>query len=143
MRIIFLALSLLSMSAFAQLTQFQYAVPRDKYNTPINSGLGLPYLIEPTVTNTTFDNTNRVALTFTGVDIGRQYRHLSIYNPSGTLGVYVCLGDSTGCSRDMFKAPAGLGVADDFAYFGVMNDVTYLYYRISAAGSVVPVIRWW
>lgn len=131
--------------AQAQLTEFNNMVPKDKYSTPIISGLGLPFLHEPTITNTTYDNTNRVALTFTGQDVGRQYRHLLIYNPSGTLGVYVCAGgnDVSSCTRDMWKAPATLGVADDFAYFGVLNSITYLYYRISSAGSVTPVIRWW
>ncbi len=117
--------------------------PRDSTNAILYAGLGLPYLIEPTITNTTYDNTNRTALSSTGADTGRQYRHLWIYNPSTSLGVYVCVGDSTGCSTDMWKAPFGVGVVDDFAYFGAANNMTYIYYRISAGGTATPIIRWW
>lgn len=143
MRKLFLLFLLFTPKVFGQIFDYRFPEPKDKNNVPVYAGLGLPYLIEPTITNTTYDLTNRTAISLSGDDNGRQYRHLWIYNPSATISIYVCVGNAGGCSSDMWKAPAGLGVVDDYAYFGIYNSITHVYYRLSSTGSVVPVIRWW
>lgn len=131
---------ILGLEAFAQISVVR--IPRDSGNVPLYGGLGLPYLIEPTVNNTTYDSSHRTALSTTGADQGRQYRHMSIYNPSASVSVYICVGNSNGCTTDMWKAPPTIGMVDDSAYFGPANGITYVYYRVTS-GSVVPLVRWW
>lgn len=139
-------LILLTLMVFSRGTIAQQSIikaPRDSSGAILYAGLGLPYLIQPTIAVTAYDTSNRTALSTTGADTKRQFRHLSIYNPNASIGIYVCVGDSTGCSSDMWYAPPSLGVVDDYAYFGQGNNITHVYYRLSSAGSVVPTIRWW
>lgn len=139
-KLIFIFGLALGLEAWAQISIVR--IPRDSANIPLYGGLGLPYLIEPTVNVASYDTSHRTALSLTGADKGRQYRHLSIYNPSASISIYVCVGDSTGCSTDMWKAPPSMGVVDDSAYFGPANNITHVYYR-ATSGSVVPLVRWW
>lgn len=118
-------------------------LPRDAANNPLMAGLGLPYLINPSITVTSYDTSNRTALSTTGADTGRQYRHVWVYNPSSTIGIYLCAGPASGCSTDMWYAPPSLGFVDDFAFFGAANNITHIYYRLSGSGTVAPIIRWW
>lgn len=142
-KLLILAL-LLFVSRGTEAQQSIIKAPRDSTGAILYAGLGLPYLIQPTLTNTTYSSSVNTQLSITGIDTNRQYRHLWIYNPSGTLGIFVCVAiDATGCSRDMWYAPPGLGVVDDYAYFGSASNTGYIYYRISGTGSVAPTIRWW
>lgn len=136
-----LFLALFSASLHAQ--QSVLSLPHDSRNSPLMAGLGLPYLFEPTVTVTAYSTSERSALNFSGDNTNRQYRHMMIYNPSSTLSIYLCAGDSTGCYRDMWKVRPGLGLVDDFSYFGTANNLTHIYYRLSGAGSVSPDVRVW
>lgn len=132
---------IVSRETFAQ--QSVVRLPRDAANNPLIAGLGLPFLINPTITVTSYDTSNRTALSTTGADTNRQYRHVWVYNPSASVGIFLCVGNSTGCSTDMWYAPPSLGFVDDFAFFGAANNITHIYYRLSGAGTVAPVIRWW
>lgn len=135
-------LALIGPLAFAQSSIVK--APRDAANAILYAGLGLPYLIQPALTNTAYDTSpDRTQLSTSGADTGRQYRHLWIYNPSATIGIYVCAGNASGCSTDMWYCPPGIGVVDDYAYFGAASNTGYLYYRLSGAGSVTPTLRWW
>lgn len=143
MKKIIMLLTLLVVSRFTLAQQSIIKAPRDSTGSILYAGLGLPVLIQPTVAVAAYDTSNRTAISQSGANTHRQYRHLWIYNPSGTLGIYVCVGDSTGCSTDMWYAPPSTGVVDDYAYFGEGNNITHIYYRLSSAGSVVPTLRWW
>lgn len=132
----------LSKEAFSQTSIIK--APRDSTGTILYAGLGLPYLFNPSVSNTAYTGTDQVTLSIAGPDTGRQYRHLSIYNPSASIGIYVCVGPAgSACSRDMWYAPPAVGVIDDFAYFGAANNAPVLYWRVASTGSVSPVIRVW
>lgn len=140
-KILLLLALIVSRGTFSQ--QSIIKAPRDSTGAILYAGLGTPYLIQPTLTNTTYSTGVRTQLSITGIDTGRQYRHLWLYNPSSTLGLYVCVGTASGCSTDMWYAPPSVGVVDDFAYFGTASNTPYVYYRISGSGTVMPTLRWW
>lgn len=145
MKTLFLVLLLTILGHAAQAQQSPLRLPRDSMNTPLIGGLGLPYVYEPSLTNTTYDNSHRVQLPTTGPDTLRQFRHFWMYNPNGSISVYACAGgnDAASCTRDHWVAPPSTGFVDDFGYFGQGNNVTYLYFRIGSAGTIVPSVRYW
>lgn len=131
-----------SRGTFAQ--QSALSLPRDSRANPLSAGLGLPYLYELTsITNTTYDVSHRVTLSVAGPDYQRQWRHMQMFNLSAARSVYICAGDSTGCSRDMWKANAATAIVDDYAFFGPGNNITHLYYRIDSSGTANLDLRIW
>lgn len=118
--------------------------PRDSTGAILYGGLGLPYVWQPSVTVTSYNVSERQAIPAqSGSDTGRQFRNIAIFNPDPTQMVFVCAGNSTGCSRDMWFAPPGVGFAGDFGYFGVANNITYLYFRVDGGAGLVPTISIW
>jgi hypothetical protein len=134
-------LGLLSLTAVGQSSIIK--APRDSTGAILYGGLGLPYVIQPTVTVTSYSVSERTLLSITGPDTGRQYRNIAIYNPDASETVFVCAGDSTGCTRDMWFAPPQTGFAGDFGYFGAGNNVTHIYYRVSGGAGLSPIISYW
>lgn len=134
-------LALIAMPAFAQQTSLR--LPRDSMNTPLIAGLGLPQLCEVAVTLATYDPAAVCQLSFSGVNQQRQYRHIMALNPSTTDSAYICFGSDTGCSTDMMKLRPGYSLTQDFGFFGVGNNITRVWVRMSAPGATTVDVTVW
>lgn len=120
----------------------KYAVPKDINQVAIHDeALGLPVFTEAT-TLTTNSYVSVLALPSTGNNLNRQWRKISVNNPSSTRSVYICFGGAT-CATDMIKVPTSTKIVFDGLYFGPMNSVTTIYARLDAGGSVVPEVTIW
>lgn len=122
---------------------FQTPVPKDIFNTPIYGGLGMPQFDQSTTLTSTSWATV-LTIDFTGVNIGRQFRHICVFNPSTTLEVRICFG--AGCTTPQMVVPAGssgAGLCIDHSYFGYLNSITLIRGSLSGGGSVNPQITVW
>lgn len=142
MRKLLLALGLIALNAFA--VQYNAIVPKDINNVPIYGGLGIPFSGTATPTANAYDDTIKVAVPLTGVNAGRQYRSISVYNPSLTRTVYVCFGGdaAAGCSDNIIVNP-GYAVVLDNVYFGALNDITNIYLKLDSAGTSAVQVQGW
>lgn len=120
-------------SAHAQPSQGRM-LPRDAKNNALIFGLGNPYASTITVTASTY--VANYTLPTSGLDANRVYRHLYAYNPDANRTVYVCFGDSTGCSTDSYIIRPGYGLVFEPLLFGAPVGSPLVYFRLDASGSV-------
>lgn len=141
MKRLLLVLGIFSSLAFGQ--QYQFPVPKDPLNTPIYGGLGLPVIGNSVqLDDATWEDVLTVPLT--GVNTGRQYRAICVYNPSSGADVKICFG--SGCSTVQIIVPAtptGGGLCIDNTYFGTFNAISVIRGSLSTAASVTPQITIW
>lgn len=117
-------------------------LPVDNKGTPLIAALGLPSTCSQTVTTATYTQSCDVPAN-TGDNTGRMFRGIQIYNPSMTASVFVCLGPASGCLTDMIKIRPQSAVTQDFALYGPGNNVTKVWFRLSAPGSEVIDVNIW
>lgn len=141
MKYLLLALSLFSSLSFAQ--QLSYPLPRDARDNVLYFGVGNPYAFELTATTSSYTTGVRYQLPTSGNDVKRVYRHLYVYNPDSTRIVYICFGDSSGCSTDSYKVRPGFGLVFEPIRFGEPVGTGYVYMRLDSAGSVTADLSAW
>lgn len=140
-----LALGLMFSAAALAQNNYGYPVPKDFSNTPIYGGLGLPVYGATAITSATYADVLTVPLT--GINLGRQYRGICVFNPSTTRSVSVCFG--AGCTTAQLSVPAantstvGAGICVDAIYFGTYNDIAVIRAALDSAGTVTPQITIW
>lgn len=128
-----LTLLLISSVSWAQQTSI-YPVPRDVNNMPIPTSLGLPVFANQTLTTASYVAV--LTLPTTGVNYGRQFSSICVKNPDATRTIFVCFDGASSCSTDMLKVPPSLGLCLDKLYFGRLNDITTIWAKLDATGSV-------
>lgn len=143
MKLLLMVLAFFSIEALAQ--QSVLPLPTDARANPLIAGLGEPYLFELTITNTTFNTSNRITLSSTGQDLRRVYRHFWVHNTSTDRTAYFCFGGATACSTASSKAGPGIGFVDDFSYFGLAasTGTQYIYYKLDSSGTASVDVRVW
>lgn len=137
---------LLAIVSFQVLGQ-QYIVPypHDVLNTPMTTANGVPFTGTMTATTSSYDNAVAVTVPLTGINVGRPYKSVSIYNPSTTRTVVVCFGtagQASSCS-DNVSIPPGLGLALDFVLYGSPNNKNTVFGRLDSAGSSAITVNMW
>ncbi len=135
-----LVLLLTGLKVFAQ--QVNIPIPVDPRKNPVNTGLGFSYFSEA-VTLTTTTYVSLVTLPVAGTNVDRPWKGIAVRNPSVSLFVYVCWGNSTGCTQAGMKIPPEQGFALDQVMFGTQNGVTHLWGKLNGAGSVTPEVTIW
>ncbi len=132
---------LIFIGAVAHAQQSNLALPRDARNTPLYTGLGLPFLSELTVATTTYSDAAKITLPSTGNSTNRVFAHFWVWNASTTDSVYFCFGTTAALCTDMVKVRPSSAFVDDFAWFGAAVGTPYIFYR--AAGSSSVDVRVW
>lgn len=131
---------LVGLPTWAQI-QYKYPVPKDPTNTPIQNALGLPFVLEATLTTTGYAKIGDLPLS--GNNAGRQYRGICAYNPDTSVSVYLCFGTASACSTDMIKIPPEKGICLDNIYAGFFNDITAVWGKLSGAGTSDVEVNIW
>lgn len=136
-------LTLLALAGTVHAQQLTYPLPLDARNTVLYFGVGNPFGFQLTPTTSAYDNAVRYQLASTGINTNRVYRHLSVINPSATRTLYICFGDSTGCSMDNIIVPPGFQLVYEPLRFGKVVGYEYIYARLDSAGSVAATFGAW
>ncbi len=123
--------------------QLTYPLPNDANNRILYFGVANPYAFQLTATTNAYDTSVRYQLPSTNKDTNRVYRHLSVINPSATRTVYVCFGNSSGCSVDSIIVPPGYQLVYEPLRFGKAVDYEYVYIKLDSAGSVTATLSAW
>jgi hypothetical protein len=109
--------------------------PRDARGNTLSHGLGSSYSSELSVDVTAYNISDSYQVPSSGNDALRAFRHIYVLNQSADRTVFVCFGDSSGCTTDAMIVFPEIGLIFEPVLFGAAVGKEYIYFKLDSAGT--------